>query len=237
MDRQRRSGVPRRHCKIGVSLMLFLSHVRSLHVATELRPSLPIIDHTPAPYNGPSREEVLALRHQYLSPGIITYYREPLMIVEGPHAVRVGRDGPAVSGCVCRHRHDQRRPLPSEDRRAGPRADGQAAAHDDDLSAPDDRAVGGEAGRENAGRADAVVLHQQRQRGERDRDPLGPRVHGQPGRDRAAQRLPRRHVGADEPHGARQRGSSRATTARTSTTRCPAIATAARSGSSIRPAA
>ena len=26
---------------------------------------------------------MLALRHQYLSPGIITYYREPLMIVEG----------------------------------------------------------------------------------------------------------------------------------------------------------
>jgi alanine-glyoxylate transaminase/(R)-3-amino-2-methylpropionate-pyruvate transaminase len=44
---------------------------------------LPIIDHQPAPYDGPSREEVFALRHQYLSPGIITYYREPLMIVEG----------------------------------------------------------------------------------------------------------------------------------------------------------
>ena len=44
---------------------------------------LPIVDHTPAPYAGPSRDEVLALRHQYLSPGILTYYREPLMIVEG----------------------------------------------------------------------------------------------------------------------------------------------------------
>jgi alanine-glyoxylate transaminase/(R)-3-amino-2-methylpropionate-pyruvate transaminase len=44
---------------------------------------LPIINHQPAPYVGPSREEVIALRHQYLSPGIITYYREPLMIVEG----------------------------------------------------------------------------------------------------------------------------------------------------------
>ncbi len=44
---------------------------------------LPIVDHTPTPYDGPSREEVLALRHQYLSPGIITYYREPLMVVEG----------------------------------------------------------------------------------------------------------------------------------------------------------
>ena len=44
---------------------------------------LPIIDHAPAPYDGPSRDEVLALRKQYLSPGLITYYRDPLMIVEG----------------------------------------------------------------------------------------------------------------------------------------------------------
>jgi len=44
---------------------------------------LPIIDHTPTPYGGPTRDEVLALRHQYLSPGILTYYREPLMLVEG----------------------------------------------------------------------------------------------------------------------------------------------------------
>ena len=47
------------------------------------RVSLPIIEHQPQPYSGPSREEVLALRTQYLSPGLITYYREPLMIVEG----------------------------------------------------------------------------------------------------------------------------------------------------------
>ena len=51
-------------------------------MATDVRPQLPIIDHSPEPYTGPSREQVLALRHQYLSPGIITYYREPLMIVE-----------------------------------------------------------------------------------------------------------------------------------------------------------
>jgi len=44
---------------------------------------LPIIDHQPTPYVGPSRDEVLALRHQYVSPGVFTYYREPLMVVEG----------------------------------------------------------------------------------------------------------------------------------------------------------
>ena len=45
--------------------------------------SLPIVDHTPQPYQGPTRDEVLALRQQYVSPGVITYYKEPLMVVEG----------------------------------------------------------------------------------------------------------------------------------------------------------
>ncbi|HZN35379.1 MAG TPA: aspartate aminotransferase family protein [Pirellulaceae bacterium] len=40
-------------------------------------------DHQPAPYDGPSKAEVLALRKQYLTPGLITYYREPLLVVEG----------------------------------------------------------------------------------------------------------------------------------------------------------
>jgi alanine-glyoxylate transaminase/(R)-3-amino-2-methylpropionate-pyruvate transaminase len=44
---------------------------------------LPASPHQPAPYEGPTRDEVLALRRQYLTPGLITYYREPLMIVEG----------------------------------------------------------------------------------------------------------------------------------------------------------
>jgi alanine-glyoxylate transaminase/(R)-3-amino-2-methylpropionate-pyruvate transaminase len=52
-------------------------------MSIEVYPQLPVIDHTPAPYVGPSRAEVLALRHQYVSPGVITYYRQPLMVVEG----------------------------------------------------------------------------------------------------------------------------------------------------------
>ncbi len=44
---------------------------------------LPICDHQPAPYAGPSKQEVLALRKQYLTPGLVTYYRDPLMVVEG----------------------------------------------------------------------------------------------------------------------------------------------------------
>ena len=45
--------------------------------------SLPTCDHQPAAYDGPSREQVIAMRHQYVNPGVLTYYRDPLMIVEG----------------------------------------------------------------------------------------------------------------------------------------------------------
>lgn len=44
---------------------------------------LPIVDHEPQPYDGPPRAEVLALRQQYLSPGLLTYYQDPLLVVEG----------------------------------------------------------------------------------------------------------------------------------------------------------
>ena len=50
-----------------------------------MRPPLamPSFDYTPRPYHGPSREEVLALRREYVNPAVFTLYREPLMIVEG----------------------------------------------------------------------------------------------------------------------------------------------------------
>src|SRR5262249_29141356 len=43
---------------------------------------LPPCDHVPAAYDGPSKAEVVALRQQYLSPGLITYYGDPLLVVE-----------------------------------------------------------------------------------------------------------------------------------------------------------
>jgi len=46
-------------------------------------PTLPPCDHKPRPYNGPSRDEVLAMRREFLTPALVTYYKEPLMIVEG----------------------------------------------------------------------------------------------------------------------------------------------------------
>lgn len=44
---------------------------------------LPACDYTPRPYTGPSSDEVLALRQEFLNPAIFHYYKEPLMIVEG----------------------------------------------------------------------------------------------------------------------------------------------------------
>ena len=46
-------------------------------------PALPPCDHRPRAYAGPSKQDVLALRKQFVNPAIFTYYKEPLMIVEG----------------------------------------------------------------------------------------------------------------------------------------------------------
>jgi alanine-glyoxylate transaminase/(R)-3-amino-2-methylpropionate-pyruvate transaminase len=45
--------------------------------------SLPVSPHQPRPYSGPSKAEVVAMRQQYLNPGLFHVYKEPLMIVEG----------------------------------------------------------------------------------------------------------------------------------------------------------
>jgi len=50
---------------------------------SRVEPELPPHDHQPRPYTGPSREEVLRLRRQHLTPALLTYYEEPLMLVEG----------------------------------------------------------------------------------------------------------------------------------------------------------
>jgi alanine-glyoxylate transaminase / (R)-3-amino-2-methylpropionate-pyruvate transaminase len=55
----------------------------SAKVAARPRTPLPMAPHKPAPYHGPSRDEVLALRQKYLTPGLITYYQQPLLVVEG----------------------------------------------------------------------------------------------------------------------------------------------------------
>jgi len=44
---------------------------------------LPLTSHQPQKYTGPSADEVLALRKQFMNPGIFLYYKKPLMLVEG----------------------------------------------------------------------------------------------------------------------------------------------------------
>src|SRR3712207_2536887 len=56
-------------------------------------PSLPPFDHKPAPYTGPSVDEVLAARKQHLNPGIFLYYKKPIMFVEGKMQYVWDQDG------------------------------------------------------------------------------------------------------------------------------------------------
>src|ERR1039457_1018753 len=44
---------------------------------------LPPTSHQPKKYTGLSADEVLALRKQFMNPGIFLYYKKPLMVVEG----------------------------------------------------------------------------------------------------------------------------------------------------------
>ena len=50
---------------------------------TTAAPKLPPCEHQPHPYGGPAREDVLAMRREFLTPALVTYYAEPIMIVEG----------------------------------------------------------------------------------------------------------------------------------------------------------
>lgn len=46
-------------------------------------PVLPPYDHKPKPYSGPDFQKVKTLRERYLTPSLLTYYANPIMIVEG----------------------------------------------------------------------------------------------------------------------------------------------------------
>jgi alanine-glyoxylate transaminase / (R)-3-amino-2-methylpropionate-pyruvate transaminase len=45
--------------------------------------AMPAFDYRPQPYTGPSRDEILALRREFVNPAVFTLYRQPIMIVEG----------------------------------------------------------------------------------------------------------------------------------------------------------
>ena len=47
------------------------------------RAALPVAQFSPPAYDGPAKDEILALRREYLNAGIITYYQDPLCVVAG----------------------------------------------------------------------------------------------------------------------------------------------------------
>jgi len=47
------------------------------------RVPLPVSSHKPRAYDGPSRDQLIALRREYLNPGIFHYYKDPLLVAEG----------------------------------------------------------------------------------------------------------------------------------------------------------
>src|ERR1041384_2903018 len=46
-------------------------------------PVLPPLDYQPRPYSGPTADEVLKLRKEFLNPALFLYYKNPIMLVEG----------------------------------------------------------------------------------------------------------------------------------------------------------
>uniref|UniRef100_A0A5B7APW3 alanine--glyoxylate transaminase n=1 Tax=Davidia involucrata TaxID=16924 RepID=A0A5B7APW3_DAVIN len=55
----------------------------SLHENEVVIPKLPPFDYSPPPYTGPSADEILQKRKQYLSPSMFYFYKKPLNIVDG----------------------------------------------------------------------------------------------------------------------------------------------------------
>ena len=52
-------------------------------MSSEKTLQVPACEHQPAPYDGPDKEEVLRLRREYVNPGVVLYYKDPVCIVEG----------------------------------------------------------------------------------------------------------------------------------------------------------
>ena len=58
---------------------------------------LPPTSHQPQKYTGPSADEVLALRKQFMNPGIFLYYKKPIMLVEGRCSTSGTKQASAIS--------------------------------------------------------------------------------------------------------------------------------------------
>ncbi|PIN19543.1 Alanine-glyoxylate aminotransferase AGT2 [Handroanthus impetiginosus] len=53
------------------------------HENEPILPKMPPFDYTPPPYTGPSADEILAKRQQFLSPAVCHFFKNPLNLVDG----------------------------------------------------------------------------------------------------------------------------------------------------------
>ncbi len=152
---------------------------------------LPPTSHQPKKYSGPSADEVLALRKQFMNPGIFLYYKKPLMVVEGSMQYVWDETGKryldglggivTVSVGIASARHC-----------CGQQTERTLPAFDDDLSAPERRAIRREARIENARRLEGGLFRELRFGGERSCAAHGARLHAELRPHRAAQCVSRR---------------------------------------------
>src|SRR5437868_2837072 len=70
----------RKFCRRAITDRRFVAISRNIDMKL---PELPPFDHKPKKYSGPSADEVLHLRKEFLNPGIFLYYKKPIMLVEG----------------------------------------------------------------------------------------------------------------------------------------------------------
>src|SRR5438132_2350221 len=70
----------RKFCRRAITNRRFVAVSRNIDMKL---PELPPFDHKPKKYSGPSADEVLHLRKEFLNPGIFLYYKKPIMLVEG----------------------------------------------------------------------------------------------------------------------------------------------------------
>ena len=162
-------------------------------------------------------------------PGPVHPLQRPRHAGRGPPAIRLGRNRPSLPRPVRGHLHGRLRPLPPEDRRRRPEADGAPGARLDRLPAPEHAAFRRGAAGQAAAEPGPDLLREQRQRSERSRHPDGPAPHRQRGRHRHPQRLPTAAARRPGRSPASTPGSPASSAAGRSTTRSIRTPTAIRS--------
>ncbi len=163
-------------------------------------PQLPPFDYTPMPYDGPSPEEILALRKQFVNPAIFHYYKKPITIVEGKAQYLFDETGrrylDGFGGIVTvsvGHCHPEVL--------AAATLQNETISHTTTIYLnPQIALYATGTRRKDARRSQGLLFRQLRLRGERSRRADGPRLHAELRRHRPAQRLPRRQPELDGAH-------------------------------------